>query len=69
MIPALRNLSNLGVLYGDSDTVMTAADSVLGKRTTAEKDGQEAVPTEDKALMPYVVGQAGGNQKCGKVIV
>ena len=48
---------------------MTAADSVLEKRTTAEKDGQEVVPAEEKALVPYVAGQAGGNQKRGKVIV
>jgi hypothetical protein len=66
MIPTMRDLSGLEVSFGSgSDVSMTAGDSVLGKRSAADK--QEQVEQDlNLALSLKVKDSVGGQQKKGR---
>jgi hypothetical protein len=65
MIPAFRGLSNLEVSFGSgSDVSMTAADSILGKRTT--EGGDMPAQKLELSLGLGIGGQVRGKPKRGK---
>jgi hypothetical protein len=64
MIPAIKGLSNISQIGSDSDVSMTAADSVLGKRSA---DANEAPGQKlDMSLALNQRGSLGGKQKNGR---
>lgn len=69
MIPALKELSNTAASLGSKDTELTAADSVIGKCTTAAKEHTKNHKIQDKTLVLFEKGVAGGDLKRGRVVV
>jgi hypothetical protein len=66
MIPAIRDLSGLEVSFGSaSDVSMTAGDSVLGKRSAADKH-EQTEQDMNLALSLKVKDSVGGQQKKGR---